>query len=159
MPDWRMAYLEQAASDYEALQTLAQAGAPLCQQLHYLQMATEKLAKGFLTPPGGARYGNTHDAFVRFLRSAKNRPEFRRAGRFTNRGQYEAYVDSLLSKAQQVEDLSPEGGDHANPEYPWEIRGTVYSPLTHSFPGLDLINPQMQRLLRFVEDCLALRSE
>ena len=78
--DWRSAYLEQAKSDFTMFQVIQDA--PLCHRLHYLQMATEKLAKGFLTPPGGARYGKTHDAFVRFLRVAKGRPEFQAVSQF-----------------------------------------------------------------------------
>ncbi len=51
--DWRTANLTQARSDFEMLQTLSRQQAPPCHQLHYLQMSTEKLAKGFSTPPMG----------------------------------------------------------------------------------------------------------
>ena len=74
--DWRTAYLEQAKSDYAMLLKLNQEEAPLCHRLHYLQMTTEKMAKGFLTPKGGARYPKTHNALVvNFVKLAEKRPD------------------------------------------------------------------------------------
>ena len=46
--DWRSSYLEQAKSNY-AMFSLIRSQASSCQSLHYLQMAKEKMAKGFLT--------------------------------------------------------------------------------------------------------------
>jgi len=159
VPDWRTAYLEQAFSDFTILQKLIQDGAPLCHQLHYFQMTTEKMAKGFLTPPGGPRYPKVHDAFVKFINVSKSRPEFRRASPFADSQQFARYVESLRHKAKEVEDLSPEGGDHPNPEYPWEVGGTIYTPLAYPFSSLDFgKNPQMMKLLKFVEDCLEIRD-
>lgn len=150
--DWRSAYLEQAKSDY-AMFILIRDQAPVCHSLHYLQMATEKLAKGFLTPPGGARYARTHDALIKFMRLSKTRPEFQAACRFNQSSQFSAYVDSLLSMAQQVENLSPEGEDHPNPEYPWEIKSVIVIPMEYNFKDLALDNPKMIKLLQFVDDC------
>lgn len=153
--DWRAAYLEQAHSDFQLLQRLIpQNDIPLCHKLHYLQMTAEKMAKGFLTPPGGGRYGNTHNAFVRFTTIAASRPELRRLSRYRNPAQFTAYVGSFRDAAQKVEDLSPEGGDHPNPEYPWEQGGVIQTPLGYHFPDLDLRNPKMIRLMQFIEDCL-----
>lgn len=47
--DWRTGYLRQARADYDMLLFLLKTGeeVALCQKLHYLQMTTEKLAKGF----------------------------------------------------------------------------------------------------------------
>ena len=142
--DWRTSYLEQAKSDYGVF-TLLRNQASLCHSLHYLQMATEKLAKGFLTRPGGTRYGRTHDALVKFMRLSKTRPEFQAACRFTQSGQFTAYVDSLLNIAQQVEDLSPEGGDHPNPEYPWETNGVIVIPRDYHLQNLAMENPKMNK--------------
>ena len=153
--DWRSSYLEQAKSDY-AMFSLIRNQAPLCQSLHYLQMATEKMAKGFLTRPGGSRYGRTHDAFVRFMRAARTRPEFQAASGFTRSSQFIAYVDSLLDIAQRIEDLSPEGIDHPNPEYPWETNGMIVIPLEYPFAELTLDGPKMVKLLQFIDDCFAI---
>ena len=150
--DWRSSYLEQAKSDY-AMFSLIRNQAPLCQSLHYLQTATEKMAKGFLTQPGGSRYGRTHDAFVRFMRASKARLEFQTACRFTRPSQFIAYIDSLLDIVQRIEDLSPDGEDHPNPEYPWEMNGTIVIPLECPFTELALDGPKMIKLLQFIDDC------
>lgn len=51
--DWRGAYFQQAKSDYSLLLLIKEINdVPLCQKLHYLQMTTEKMSKGFLTPVG-----------------------------------------------------------------------------------------------------------
>ena len=150
--DWHSSYLEQAKSDY-AVFTLIRDQVEVCHSLHYGQMATEKLAKGFLTRPGGGRYARTHDALVKFLRVARTRPEFQAACRFKQSSQFTAYVDSLLGVAQQVEDLSPEGEDHPNPEYPWEIKGAIVIPKEYHFREMALDNPKMMKLLQFIDDC------
>ena len=156
--DWRTAYLRQARADYAMFRLLLQSGEEiaLCQKLHYLQMTTEKLAKGFLTPPNGPQYPKTHDAFVRFVRIARGRPEIRQACRFQQASQYFAYIDSLEPIAAAIESLSPEGDDHPNPEYPWIAGSQVYSPLDHTFPDLRLANPRMIKMLEFIEACFSI---
>lgn len=67
--DWRTAYFQQARSDYDVLlKLIGEQDVPACHCLHYLQMTTEKLAKGFLTQPGGTRYPKTHNAFAQFVK-------------------------------------------------------------------------------------------
>ena len=154
--DWRTAYLEQAKSDYAMLLKLNQEEAPLCHRLHYLQMTTEKMAKGFLTPRGGARYPKTHNALVAFLKLAEKRPDFRRASKFTSASQFTAYTASLFDIAQKVEDLSPDGGDHPNPEYPWESQGVIVLPSEYPFADLNTQSRKMVKLLEFIDDCFTL---
>ena len=60
-------YLTQARSDFRALRTLK--GADACHQIHYLQMATEKLAKAYFWR-AGKPLKKQHDFFVKFLRAA-----------------------------------------------------------------------------------------
>lgn len=154
--DWRTAYLTQAKSDYAMLLKLIREEAPLCHCLHYLQMTTEKMAKGFLTSRGGNRYPKTHDAFRRFVQIAGGRLEFRAASHFTQAGPFAAYITNLHDIAQKVENLSPEGSDHPNPEYPWEERGTILLPTEYAFDDLALENPKMVKLLQFIADCFTL---
>ncbi len=154
--NWRTAYLTQAKSDYAMLLKLIREEAPLCHRLHYLQMTTEKMAKGFLTNRNDPRYEKTHDAFVKFVRISKSRPEFRAASRFTQARQFAKYVDSFANTAQKVEDLSPEGDDHPNPEYPWEENGIILLPTEYAFGDLALENPKMIKLLQFIDDCFTL---
>jgi hypothetical protein len=154
--DWRSATLLQARSDYDMLRRLlGDEDVPICQTLHCLQMTTEKLAKGFLTR-SGQRYPNTHDAFAKFVRVAKGLPEFRIACGFHQADQFRRYMESLQPLAQAVENLSPDGGDHPNPEYPWESSGTIIAPMEHSFAGFSLQSPAMLKLLTFIETCFKL---
>lgn len=154
--EWRTAFLRQARSDYALFQTLrTQDDVPLCHKLHCLQMATEKLAKALQTPPG-RRPDRTHTAFASFVQTATTNPQLRRISRYQNRAQYRAALSSLLPLAQSLEDLSPEGPDHPNPEYPWEQNGQVVSPLDYAWTGFQLQSPAMIRLLQFLDDCFSL---
>lgn len=153
--EWRTAFIRQARSDYALFQTLqTQDDVALCHKLHFLQMATEKLAKYFLTPPG-ARPDRTHNAFVNFVQTAQTDTKLSRVSRYENRKQYRAFVKSLLPLAQRIEDLSPEGPDHPNPEYPWEQNGQVMSPLDYAWIGFHLQSRPMIRLLQFLDNCFS----
>lgn len=158
--DWRSAYLEQAKSDYDMFASVRDAS-PLCHSLHYLQMTTEKLAKGLLTEAGGARPAKTHDAFVRLMRTAKIRPEYKKVCGIKNSSQFVEYIDNLLDIAQQAENLSPDGPDHPNPEYPWEFQNVILIPRTYAFNDLTLESPKMIKkmikLLKFIDDCFTIR--
>ena len=152
--DWRSAFRMQAKSDYAMLLQLNKQGAPLCHQLHYLQMTTEKLAKSFLTPPGSTTYKRTHKAFEEFVKVVKGRSDFRKACGFEGRSDnFKAYINSLLSLAGNIESLSPEGEDHPNPEYPWMAGGIIYSPTEYPFTNLRFDNPKMVKMLEFIADC------
>jgi hypothetical protein len=157
--DWRTAYLKQARSDYEMLQKLLKDGdVPTCQRLHYLQMTTEKLAKGFLTQPSGERPPKIHDAFLKFVtKTAQLNPSLQRACHFKNSQSegYKNYLNGLREIAKKIEDLSPEGGDHPNPEYPWEQDGNILLPLTYPYADLDLRqqSAKMDKMLKFIEAC------
>ena len=81
---WREAFLEQARSDFAMFDLLNEAKVPQCHVLHYLQMATEKLAKALsLSPRSQEAPPFTHAILVvqmqmihqnRYLR-AKLRPQ------------------------------------------------------------------------------------
>jgi len=152
--DWRTAYSEQAKSDFSMFNELKDGDTPFCHQLHYLQMATEKLAKAYLTPTGSGRYQKVHNAFVRFIRTAGTMPGIMNAAGFSNREHYQAYLRGLLEKAHLVEDLSPEGEDHPNPEYPWQTPNGIETPLRYGFDELQFHNPKMIKLLHFVTKCI-----
>lgn len=153
--DWRTAYIAQAKSDYRILRKLLDdSDIPDCHKLHYLQMVTEKLAKGFLTPPGGGPYAKVHDAFVRFVRSARSMPNIQTACGFAKAEQFRNFMDARLVTAQLIEDLSPEGVLHPNPEYPWLAGGTIYCPCEYVFANLDVRSPQMIKMIQFLEVCI-----
>lgn len=131
--------------------------AATCHRLHYLQMSTEKLAKGFQSDPTtNSRPIRSHKAFVRFMQLAKSRPELRnRYGRSSD--QFAAMIDSLLPLARRIEELAPAGDQDApNPEYPWEDGGVIRVPVESAFADIDFTSPQMLKLLRFLEACFEL---
>ena len=106
--DWRSAYFQQALSDYDVFKLLntQENNVPFCHRLHYLQMTTEKLAKGFLSPSDGTAPARVHYAFARFLQTVKGTPKLRRICA-CGPSQIKAYVDSLLPVAKNIEDLAP----------------------------------------------------
>jgi hypothetical protein len=135
---WRDAYLQQAWSDFQVYRHLNAKGCALCHQLHYLQMTTEKLAKGFQCPIGGAPYPKTHRAFMKFMQNIKQRPilYFGRL-QFKSRNQFSSHIQSLLPIADLIEKLAPVGGDYdkINPEYPWtDSANNIYCPVSYGFP-------------------------
>jgi len=132
-------------------------------------MATEKLAKGFLTPSEGGPYEFTHKAFVRLIRDASNMPRIReRWGKTRHHGAYRSFLRSIEPLAAEIEGLAPgvtmpgeADGEHPNPEYPWQDgTGTVCSPLRYAFSGLEARdNPRLRELLQLVEVFLSVAAE
>lgn len=135
---WKDGFLRQAESDYEVYRALGQSKAALCHRLHYLQMASEKLAKSFLCHGTQRPSKKTHYVLVRFLKLTKLQSRVARLLNYdsNNHLSYCAYIDSLLAVASRVEDLAPAGGsfDKMNPEYPWEAApGIVQAPVEYAF--------------------------
>lgn len=159
---WREAFLRQAESDYAVFLEFNRAGKPPAQQLHYLQMATEKLAKAFCCGPANDPPKTTHAALGRFLRISKGQPKIR--GGLGYGGDYAAfsgYVDSLLPFAEKIERLAPEGGrlNTPNPEYPWQDSlGEVVAPVDHPFEELMSDAPNMNKLKRLVPNLIRIAS-
>lgn len=151
--DWRDALLVQARSDFEMLQFLRSHQAPFCHQLHFLQMATEKLGKGFATAPGGPQPPKVHRAFVGFLRSVRSSDQLRQACQ-CGPSQVDAYIASLLPQARLIEDLAPSiANDGPNPEYPWQVPGGVVAPTDHQFLNLQFDGRGMVNMLKFLDRC------
>ena len=140
---WRDAFLKQARSDYSMFESLNEAKDPLCHKLHFLQMATEKLAKAYLCDWKSGPPKKTHLGLVDFLKRSKGRRELRRKlgyGDKKNYAAYVTYIDSLLDIAGKVERLAPSGKlNQVNPEYPWrdDDTGAVICPLEFGFPVLE----------------------
>lgn len=163
--DWRSAHFKQAASDYQAYTLLSDPKrlAPVCQRLHYLQMTTEKLAKGFLTPADGPRPRRTHLAFKGFVQSIKSNPRLQRVCH-CGPTQIRPFVDSLLYLAEKIENLAPIGdADKPNPECPWEATtaagSTIIVPNEYDFPELRFNDPKMVKLIELIDRCFQLIGE
>lgn len=151
---WREAFLKQARSDFEAFKLLKDAH--LCHRLHYLQMATEKMAKGFLCDPSRSdQPKKVHEAFGKFMRVARTMPRLARVCG-CRPAQFKMYLEGLTPLAAEIERLAPTGPPHPNPEYPWEQNGVVVVPMEHTFPSLNLARPKMQKMLEFIGRCFEL---
>ncbi|MFH0826124.1 MAG: hypothetical protein V2B18_25515 [Pseudomonadota bacterium] len=153
---WRDAFFKQAWSDYTVFQAMNGSPYPRCHMLHYLQMTTEKLAKGFLCDFSGedAPSRKTHIAFSLFLRVSKSKGSFHQLlGYERNSPRYRAYVDTLLPLAERIEHLAPVGGNlnQMNPEYPWvHDDGRVRCPAECDFS--DFSRKDIVRMNRFISD-------
>ena len=155
---WDTAFFRQAQSNFAVFDLLQQADeVPLCHRLHYLQMGAEKVAKAYLSRHHRAAPNRTHDALVDFLLWASLNSGFRQAFGATNPGaSFTRYVRSMLSVAERVQALSPEGDDHPNPEYPWlNPRHEIESPLDYPFVDLNPdLNREVLRLVEFLRACV-----
>lgn len=120
-------------------------------------MATEKMSKGFLTKPKMAKYPNTHNAFAQFVKTSKNYFSLRQSCGFDhNYSGFDNYLKALAHTALAIENLSPEGDSHPNPEYPWEVDNKIITPLEHDFSELKLSLPKMSRMIDFLKKCFEL---
>lgn len=157
---WRSAFFHQAASDRAIGKMLNRQRAPYCHQLHYLQMAAEKLAKAYLstfdatTPPPA-----THGVIVRLLQVIKQRPDVRRRLGYENQANlFNKFIDSLLPLAHRIEQLAPSVAmiHTPNPEYPWLDRsiGQVLAPVDYHFPDLRPADPAMRKMAILIDGLL-----
>jgi hypothetical protein len=151
------AFLRQARSDFEVFQLLSEqdgSRVPECHPLHYLQMATEKLAKAaFIALGVQVGYRFSHVAFShipdhlcrRDVAHALGWQDFRAYQRFLARtaGLFRA-IDEL---SPGVGPQQPGGGSSEGPnaEYPWIARDesgemTWHAPADQRFDLLDKLH-------------------
>jgi hypothetical protein len=138
VPTWPRAFAEQAASDLDARDWLLQKQQlPRCHELHFLQMACEKLCKAHLmTRPGADPLSlQKSHAYI-----AKNLPVIAREY-FARRLQSapKGHLDrSIRAIAERIERLAPAndagGTAPSNCEYPWiGPAGQIIVPAAHHF--------------------------
>ena len=155
---WADAYYEQARSDWALFtELLARADVSPSHSLHYLQMATEKLAKAYRfrdTETAVDTLLTSHVGFHQFLnvflRSPVMRLEY--SGRTA---QLERLRHDCGKLSRAVEKLAPgvdRVGHPGNTEYPWSTGDAVVIPVRWSFPELSLLREPAGRIfLKFVE--------
>ena len=135
MTEYQRLFLAQARTDFDVFETFRkQPGLPACHALHYLQMATELLGKAHAWKHGPS--GNTHRAFVGFLRSlSTNRRAQRQLGYEGRNRNWENMIRKSVPLAERVEDLAPAlSPDGPNPEYPWPRAAPIVAPVEFTFP-------------------------
>ena len=133
--DWALAYAAQSQSDWGIYWLLVRHRPPVpaCHELHYLQMATEKIAKAYMFRDTATREQGLQQAHVAFSKMI---------GMFLKSPQVKAWYrnrPSDLSEiavvahrlARSIEKLNPavdREGSPTNVEYPWESGGAIHVP-------------------------------
>ena len=161
MNDFQAVWWEQARSDREVFVIFRSQGLAECHSLHYLQMATEKLAKAYfwrdrVTPR------KSHALFVRFLRVLGTIPNER--SRIADLFGFNRFEDlqnwihlSSLPLAYELERLAPDlANDGPNPEYPWPHLQPATSPVRHKFAVWQKLKntAQGRKLIGFIQTAM-----
>ncbi|HMA94268.1 MAG TPA: hypothetical protein VKP30_16365 [Polyangiaceae bacterium] len=155
-----LAFIAQARSDWAVYRHLSEQRqfAP-CHMLHYLQMATAKLAKAYRlrdTKSPVDEIVSRHTGFAKLIG-----PFFLAALKAEYRDR-EAQLRGLIARsrmlAREIEKLAP-AIDRAtapeNAEYPWERDDDVLAPCSYPFPSLELLRqPGGRAFLNLVERAL-----
>jgi hypothetical protein len=130
---------------------------PGARALHYLQMATEKLAKAYRFRDTATsietlltRHTGFPEFFNAFLLSPSMRTEYE--GRS---GQLRKIREDCGHFARAVEQLAPavDREQHpANAEYPWCAGGRIVTPVRYGYPEIPLLKEARGRsFLNFIE--------
>jgi len=151
--DWARSYAKQALSDLRAREVLVRADTEKCHRLHFLQMATEKVCKAYLTKTNGHDKVRKSHAYV-----ARNLPiiarHFYTAANDDNQiARWE--ISQIRRLAHEIQVLAPacDDGDvrRDNSEYPWEDgKGEIHIPCEYSFPNIDDGARTIVRLIRLI---------
>lgn len=146
----------QAESDWQLFAFLRDSGQPVCHSLHYLQMASEKVAKAYFwrenEPPP-----KEHSAFVQFIRllsqsPTKSRKRLANLFEFARFQDFRSWTGGLLTIAYELEHLQPQlANEGPNCEYPWPHSMPRHTPVAYSFPiWTALMAPRGRDLLRLI---------
>lgn len=155
--EWAVAYHRQGRSDWTLFVELqGRADMPACHALHFLQMATEKLAKAYRFRDSSADADallTSHVGFPRFLNAFLLSPQIR-AEYEGRHAQLESIRRDFAPLARAIEQLAPAVDREAvpgNAEYPWELGEGVVAPVDHGFPEVGLLrNARGRMLLNFI---------
>jgi len=151
----------QAKSDHEVFVLLRRQSAVECHLLHYLQMATEKIAKAYLWRIGGPP-ARSHVGFRRFMLALldRNRRDMQRIAKmfgFARRKDMDAWVRQVSPLAHELQNLAPaESNDGPNPEYPWPHDSPAEYPAEYTFGLWDRLQnaPRGRDLLKFIRNAI-----
>ncbi len=155
---WSEAFLTQAQSDWHVYEHLEKTPFPHCHALHYLQMATEKLAKAYLVAgrTDTKIVRSTHHGLTRFFQLVSRNKGLQEEMEMTAK-QLSAYIQQLLPLAFEIENLAPAiAGNSPNPEYPWEAPQNIFNaPATYEFAiGSALREPGGRNLIKLIRTVL-----
>jgi hypothetical protein len=148
------AFLLQAKSDYTVYRMLLEQDreqVPACHPLHYLQMATEKLAKAILISSGVGEFDRYSHVAFSLMPSHLARADVARKLGWENFRLFRLFLRRAVIIFRAIDELNPSVGlqqpgggsrDGPNTEYPWRSRnvkgGFVWmAPTQHSFALMD----------------------
>ena len=157
---WEDSFLRQARSDLECFFLLTGRGMPLCQQLHYLQMAGEKLAKSrYAAENQGREPAHSHKGLSDWIRLRIHDSWLRKQMQRSD-ADFRSLVRRLTPTAQAVEHLAPARANAlafgVNVEYPWlDFRGVVVSPLDFRFSAEELGATRLIKFASFLDTCIS----
>lgn len=151
------AFLLQARADWAVYELLSRADElPRCHALHYLQMASEKIAKAYRVRDTAAEVKDLtkhHTGFVKFMNQYLLSPRFKE--RYEGKdASLQALRRDAVRLARAVERLAPGvDGDTTpeNAEYPWLAGERVVAPCEWPYSGLLLLRePSGRRFLKLL---------
>jgi hypothetical protein len=149
---WRVAFAKQAIADLQARERILQhPDLPDCHQLHYLQMACEKICKAHLCARGTDPLSlQTSHAYVARVLPIIARQQFSMRAKKPQKDR-SWLIGAIRKLARKIELLAPAvkgGGAHpANCEYPWVASdGELRIPCEHNFQ-IDLLYEEAGRHL------------
>jgi len=157
---WSEAFYAQSQSDFRVFQKLMRekgsGDGAFCHCLHFLQMATEKLAKSFMCLGQTNAPKPTHSAQVKFLQTIATHMSSRnRFKAFTNRDLSD-FVRVNLPFAQAIQDLAPTSDmARLNAEYPWRtLANEIQCPCLFAYPQFNRTSLMM--FANFIEHLLVI---
>jgi hypothetical protein len=161
MNNYQELWWQQAKSDHDVFMLVRGQGMAQCHSLHYLQMATEKIAKAYFwrsgSPPPRSHAGFVQ--FLRFLGQVRQNDRERIANLFSfNRFiDFQNWIRAILPIAYDLERLTPDlANDGPNPEYPWPHVKPERAPVSYNFTVWNsLTNGQGRDLMRVIRIAVA----
>lgn len=158
---WASAFALQSQSDWQVYNLLAgESRLPDCHELHYLQMACEKIAKAYRCRDKSADLEDLlkrHVGFAKFISGFLASPGVQEA--YRGRGaQLQQLSRVARGLAREIEKLAPavdRAGTPENAEYPWESGDKVVPPCQYGYPRLSLLTTAGGRtLLKLVDKAI-----
>jgi hypothetical protein len=154
---WASAFALQSRSDWRVYDRLAaEPQISACHELHYLQMACEKISKAYRCRDTAANLEELltrHVGFTKFMGSFLASPSIKEAyrGRDAQRLEVAKLARAL---AREIEKLAPaidRAGSPENAEYPWQSGENIVVPCQYDYPQLSLLmSPGGRTFLKLV---------
>ena len=154
MNSYQELWWQQAKSDYEAFELHRGSGSAQCHCLHYLQMATEKIAKAYFWRSGSPPQ-RSHAGFAKFLKflgqikGEKDRERIAKLFPFTRFSDFQKWKKDVMPTVHELEHLAPAlANDGPNPEYPWPHQRPKFAPVDHNFAIWSFMTSSRGRFLQ-----------